>query len=232
MRTAARRALRGKHLGQHAAERDRAAGASGHCLQSGIARARLGDQFRRAGAAWIRVEKALQVGEDHERVGLDQIGHQGRQRVVVPEPDLVGCDRVVFVDDRDDGEPEERAQRGAGVEIALAVGEVVVGEQQLRCEQIVRAEARFIGLDQPHLADGGGSLQLVQGVRPPLPAEALHARGDGSAGNQHHFAAHPSQLGDLPGPARERIVVEPPALVGDQARANLDDDAFRLFQYG
>ena len=73
---------------------------------------------------------------------------------------------------------------------------------------------------------------LVQGVRPPLPAEALHARGDGSAGNQHHFAAHPSQLGDLPGPARERIVVEPPALVGDQARANLDDDAFRLFQYG
>ena len=38
----------------------------------------------------------------NQQVGLDQVGDQGAQRVVVAEPDLVGGDRVVLVDDRDD----------------------------------------------------------------------------------------------------------------------------------
>ena len=34
------------------------------------------------------------------------------------------------------------------------------------------------------------------------------------------------------GPARERLEVEPAALVGDEARADLDDDALRFFEDG
>ncbi len=37
----------------------------------------------------------------------------------------------------------------------------------------------------------------------------------------------PSQLRDLLGPARDRGVIEPAALVGDEARADLHDDALR-----
>ena len=48
-----------------------------------------------------RVEEARLVGEDHQRVGFDQIGDQRAERVVVAEPDLVDRDGVVLVDDRD-----------------------------------------------------------------------------------------------------------------------------------
>ena len=48
-----------------------------------------------------RIQAAL-IGEDHQHVGLDQVGHQRAQRVVVAELDFVGDDGVVLVDDRND----------------------------------------------------------------------------------------------------------------------------------
>ena len=155
---------------------------------AGIVRARLRDQRRRGILARVPVVEAGLVGEDDQRVGLDQVGDHGRQRVVVAEADLVDGDGVVLVDDGDDAEPEQRAQRRARVEIALAVGEVLVGEQDLRGREVVLAEARFVGLDQAHLADGGRGLELVQRVRPLLPAEALHAFRDRAARDQHDLA--------------------------------------------
>ena len=132
-------------------------------------------------AARVAREQAGLIGEDDQRIGLDQVGDQRAQRVVVAELDLVGGDGVVFVDDRDDAELEQRAQRRARIEIALPVGEVVVRQQHLRGVQAVCAEARFVGLHQAHLADRGGGLQFVQLARPALPAQALHAFGDRAA---------------------------------------------------
>jgi hypothetical protein len=88
------------------------------------------------------------------------------------------------------------------------------------------AETRFIDLDQAHLAGCGCGLQLMHRARPLLPAQALHALGDRAARYEHHFAPEPPQLGDLPRPARERLVVETPAAVGDEPAADLDDQAF------
>jgi hypothetical protein len=53
--------------------------------------------------------QALLVGQDDQRIGLDQVGHQGAQRVVVAELDLVVDDGVVLVDDRDDPRPSRSA---------------------------------------------------------------------------------------------------------------------------
>ena len=75
--------------------------------------------------------EAVLVGEDDQRIGLDQVGDQRPQGVVVAEFDLVGDDGVVFVDDGDDAEFEQRAQRGTRIEIAFAVGEVGMGQQHL-----------------------------------------------------------------------------------------------------
>ena len=76
---------------------------------------------------------------------------------------------------------EQGAQGGAGVEVALAIGQVLVGEQDLRCVQAVRAEAGFVRLDQTHLAECGGRLLLMKLTRASRPAQALHALGYRSA---------------------------------------------------
>ena len=56
---------------------------------------------------------------------------------------------------------EQREQRRAGVQVALAVGQVGMGEQHLGAADAVLAQRRLVHLGQAHLADGGGRLQLV-----------------------------------------------------------------------
>ena len=109
------------------------------------------------------------------------------ERVVVAELDLVGDHGVVLVDHRDHAQAEQRAQRRARVEVALPVGHVGVGEQHLGAVQAVAAEAALVALREAHLADRGGGLQLVHGVRAPRPAKALHALGDRPARDQDRF---------------------------------------------
>ena len=122
----------------------RAAGAAGHALRARHRRRRPARRDARSGSlARIGGEEALLVGEDDERIGFEQIGDQRAQRVVVAELDLVGDDRVVLVDDRHDAELEQRHQRRAGVEIALAIGQVGVGQQHLGAADAVLAQRRF-----------------------------------------------------------------------------------------
>jgi len=100
-----------------------------------------------------------------------------------------------------------------------------VGEQHLCGLQAVFAEGAFICLAQPHLADGGGGLQLVHRFRTLAPAQALAAFGNGATGNQHHLFAATTQFGDFRRPAGKRGVVEALAVVGYQAGADFDHDA-------
>ncbi len=126
---------------------------------------------------------------------------------------------------------QQRQQRRAGVEVALAVRQVGVRQQHLRAAQAVFAQLRLVHLHQAHLADGGGGLQFVQFLRPRRPAQALHALGDGAAGDHHQLAPLMRQHRQLPAPVADGGGVEAAALVGDQAGADLDDDAPRLAQH-
>ncbi len=89
-----------QHLGQHAAGADAAASPAGHGFECRVASLRVPDQCRRCVFARIGCVEAGLVGEDHQQVGFNQIGHQRAERVVVTKADLVGGDRVVLVDDR------------------------------------------------------------------------------------------------------------------------------------
>jgi hypothetical protein len=72
----------------------------------------------------------------------------------------------------------------------------------------------------------------VQGAGALFPAQALHAFGDRAAGNQHHFALHAAQGGDLRGPGGDGVLVEAGAAIGDEAAAYLDDEAARVGEQG
>ena len=152
MRTASGGALGGANLGDHAALGYARTGAAGHGFEAAIIGASFLDQGGRRIKARIGAVEAGLVGKNDQRLGLHQIGHQRPQRIVVAELDLVGDHGVVFVDDGDHTERKQRAQSGAGIQIALAIGQIGVGEQHLRGMQSVLAKRRLVDLYQSHLA--------------------------------------------------------------------------------
>ena len=70
-------------------------------------------------------------------------------------------------------------------------------QQHLRRVQPILAEAGFVHLHQPHLADGSCGLQLTDRSWPLLPTQALHALGYGAA-----------RLFKLPVPSRRTTAIE------------------------
>ncbi len=221
----ARGPLRGQDLGQHAAGADAGACAASHIFQLRIARRGLMDEFGIGMLARIGAVQAGLVGQDDQGVSFDQIGDQRAQGVIVADLDLVGGDRVVFVDDRDDLQLQQGAQGAAGVQVTLPISQVGMGEQDLGGVQAVAPKTAFIGLDQAHLANRGGGLQLVQRGRSFRPAQTIDALGDGAAGDQHYFLVLLDQGRDLFSPAGQAGMIQAAAVVGDQAAADLDHDA-------
>lgn len=98
----------------------------------------------------------------------------------------------------------------------MTVGQVFVGQQDLRGAQAVFGERRFVGLAQAHLAHGGRGLQFVHYRRPLAPAQAGHAFGNGAAGYQHDLFALLVQRGDLGRPVRHGSAIQASAFIGDQ----------------
>ena len=115
-------------------------------------------------------------------------------------------------------------QRRARVEIAAAVGEVVVRQQDLRGVQAELRERRLVGLHEAHLPDRGRGLQLVDRARPRASSRgACMPSAIAPDETSTTSLARALQRGDLRRPARDGGVVEPAAVVGDEARADLDD---------
>src|SRR5690606_4516707 len=112
----------------------------------------LGDQGRRPGGG-VGVVETVDVGEEDEQVGADQVRHQRTEPVVVPEPDLGRGDGVVLVDHRHDPEVEQRLERTAGVAVVAAAGDVVDGEQHLTGDQAVAGQRLGVAVDEQPLAD-------------------------------------------------------------------------------
>ena len=90
----------------------------------------------------IRVVEAVDVGQQHQRVGADQMGDQRGEPVVVAEPDLVGGDGVVLVDDRDRMQRAQPVQRALGVGVLHPHRDVVRGQQYLADGALVAGERR------------------------------------------------------------------------------------------
>ena len=120
---------------------------------------------------------------------------------------------------------EQRAQRRARVEVAPAVGEILVRQQHLRRVQPELHERRFVRLDEAHLPDGRGGLQFVDRLRPRGPAQA-RLMPSAMAPDDTSTTSRPSRFSCAISSAQRATarVVEPAPVVGDEARADLDDE--------
>ncbi len=144
------------------------------------------DQRRVVHHARVGGVQSRDVGQHDEQVGVDQRRGQRREVVVVAEVELLHRDGVVLVDDRDDAEAEQRAQRMPRVQVPPAIGEVGVREQHLGDVPLVHGEAPRPGGHQRGLSDGGRRL-------PPLEPRTAAVELDGPGGDraradQHHLA--------------------------------------------
>ncbi len=166
--------------------------------------------------------QAVGVREDHQQIGLQQIGDQRRQGVVVSEADLFGSDGVVLVDDGDDAELEQAREGRPGVEVALTVCQIVVGQKDHGGVTTVHGEGALICLDETHLAHGCRSLLLVNSRRPRSPAEPADTLRHGTGGNDEHLHARLQQAVDLFAPISHGSGCQSGTIVGQKGAADLD----------
>ncbi len=106
-----------------------------------------------------------------------------------------------------------------------------MGEQHLSAAHATATQLGFVHLNQTHLAHSRCRLQLVDFLGPHGPAQAFHALGHRAAADHDQLAPLLDQRGELFAPVPNRLFVQPPALVGHQARTHLDHYAARGFQH-
>ena len=179
-------AIRGRFdLGLHAAGADAGRAGPADCERLQVGRATdLGDH-RRAGLARIAVVQAVDVGQQHQQIGVHQVAGQRGQPVVVAEADLGGGDGVVLVHDRDDAELEQPGEGPVRVAVVAAPGHVVDGQQHLPDPQAVRRERVAVAGHQQALADRRGRLLGGQVTRPRAQPHRRQPGRDRAGGDQH-----------------------------------------------
>ena len=139
------------------------------------------------------------VRKQHQQLGPEQGGDQGRQLIVVAETraELRRTDGVVFVDHRHGAILQEHSQRVADVEIAGAVREILGHEQDLGDVPAMAAERPLPGLDEAALANGRHRLEVGEFRGPSAEPEPSHAGGDGARTDEHDLAVGVAQGVDL-----------------------------------
>ena len=181
------------------------------------------DQLRGAGAR-VAVVDAVDVGQQDERVGPGDVRHERGEPVVVAEPDLLGGDRVVLVDDRQRAEGEQPVDGLLGVAVVAAAGQVVGGQQHLADGDVVPGERVGVGLHQPQLADARRRLGGGQVAGPAAHAQRRQTGGDRAGGDEDDLAARGPHRAEDVDQRRQPRGVEAAGQRRQRRGADLDHD--------
>ncbi len=214
----------GADLRRHPAGAHGRARAAGEREQLGGELGHVRDQLRLGVLARVGVEEPLDVGEHDEQLGGDEPRDQPGQGVVVAELELVDRDGVVLVDDRHHPFREQPLEDVARVEVAAAVLDVVVGEQDLGDLAAPLLERRLVGLHQPALADRRARLLPGDVLRPRREPEPLDPERDRARGDDHELAPL-GGVEQVRGERLEVLAVEAPGGVGERVGADLHHHA-------
>jgi hypothetical protein len=125
-----------------------------HCVHA-LDRARIGIALR------IAAVQASNGGGDQQQVGLDQGRDRGGRVVVVPQLKLEHGDGIVLVDDGQLTQLQQFLQCRVCIEIASAIAQVVMGQQDLRDRDV---EKRLPEAHQRRLPECGQRLPLHDAV--------------------------------------------------------------------
>jgi hypothetical protein len=189
---------------------------AGHDFEGRVAGTGFMNKRSRGIPARVSGVQPLLIGQDDQRIRFNQVRHQGAQGVVVPELDFVVDNGVVLVDDRQHPQFQKRQQGRARIQVALAIRQVGVGQQNLGTSHPVFTQLGFVHLRQAHLTHGRRSLQFMDFTGPRVPTEPLHAFGDCAARNHHHLATITRKRGKLATPFPDRYFIESAPFIGHE----------------
>ena len=172
-------------------------------------------------AARVTVVQAVHVGKQDQRPGPGDVRDQGRQPVVVAEPDLVGGHRVVLVDHGTT--PSRAAGPGCAGRCGSGCGASgrrrSAGPGRCGCRAV---EGHGVARDQQALADAGRRLLGRQVARTPGPAERDEAGGDGPGGDQDGAGCRRAPGGRAAASAPIPSTGDPAVRSGQRGGADLD----------
>ena len=173
--------------------------------------------------------QAVDVAQQHQKVGADAAGDDGGQRVVVADGgDLIGGDGVVFVDDRQGTQLQQAGEGILDVLPAAGVLDVHAGQQNLRHGVVVGRKEPVVGVHQFTLPHGGASLLGGHILRPRRERKLAHAHADGTRGDQNDFVPGVFQVTEDFDQFFGVADVQPPGGVCQRRGADFDDDAHTL----
>ena len=166
------------------------------------------------------------VGQQDQQVGIDEVGDQRGDAVVVAPADLVVGDGVVLVDDRHDTQLEQTPQGLPGVQVLGPHDEVERDQQHLAGDEAMGGEGLAVDVHQRELTDGRHRLQRDRVAPAPIAAETdLGESGrDRARGDDDDPVAFGPGRGDVGTELLDRGALDHPVVVGDRRRPDLDDD--------
>lgn len=213
----------GLQLGGHSTNGGFTLGPSCHFFDGGIKAFDCGNSAR-MGFAEI-FDEAVHSRQNDQRVGWQQAGDERGKFVVVAEFQFGKGDGIVFINDRDDAVAQQRDKGVTGVEVAVVVFEIVMGEEDLSDGKARAGKKFFVKGHQPRLADCGAGLQFGKFGGSFLMTQNAHARADRAGADDHDLLALRADGGDLSDKLAYLGEVGLLAAVGQYAGAEFDDDA-------
>lgn len=177
--TAAYGGAGGEELGAHAPGARGGSGALSGALDVGSDAGDERDELSGRILAGVGRVEAIAIGEENEEIGIDEIGDERRELIVIADANFVDSGDIVLVDNGKNVIIEAVEERGAGVEVTLAVAEILAGEKGLSDWNGERLEGLIPELHKESLADSGEDLfaRNVFGVWSDLEAAAASGGG-------------------------------------------------------
>ena len=162
-------------------------------LQIGNQRYQLGIRV----LGWIVIIQSRHIRKDDQQIRIGPAGDDGRECIVISEPDLLRTDSIILVEDRDHTMLQKRIDGVVEVDCTLPVRIRVHGHEDLTDDHAVSAEALPPLLHQYALADGSRCLAYGNLIGLRDHTHGLQTYGYSTGRNQEHLLAPVLQLTDL-----------------------------------
>ena len=184
-------------------------------------------------SAGVGAVKPVDIGKQNQDIGADHGGDPAGQAVVFAEPDLVGGNGVVLVDQRHRAKTQQCRERVAGVQVAAPVIAVVQCQKDLRDGHALAPQHLFVGMRQAYHAGGRRRLFLFELEIAAGKSQVPSAEGDGARRDDDDILPAFPASGQVGGQGLQPSPVKgAPLGVDEQSRSDLDDDAAPGLQAG
>ena len=180
--------------------------------------------------AGIAVVKTVDVGDEHQRLCIHQIGDNSGKIVVVAyiaSGQLVNGDRVVFVDDGDDSHIDQSGHAVNDILSVMLVFHIIAGEKHLRCLHAVFGKNFVVEKHQLTLAHGSHCLTACRIGGSLLKSHLAYAHSQSAGGDKNDLSAAVAEVAYYAAKVVDAADIGLAVFICKGGCPHLDDNALR-----